>query len=35
MGFIYKISNNINDKLYIGKTCSTIENRWSHHKNDY
>lgn len=35
MGFIYKISNNINNKLYIGKTCSTIENRWSHHKNAY
>ena len=35
MGYIYKISNNINDKLYIGKTCTTILNRWSHHKNDY
>lgn len=35
MGFIYKIQNNLNGKLYIGKTCTTINNRWSHHLNDY
>ena len=27
-GFIYKISNSINDKVYIGKTLSTIEKRF-------
>lgn len=35
MGYIYKISNSINDKLYIGKTCTTLSNRWSHHISDY
>jgi hypothetical protein len=29
MAYIYKISNNINNKVYIGKTISTIENRWA------
>lgn len=32
MPYIYKISNDINDKLYIGKTLYTIERRWSQHK---
>lgn len=33
-GFIYKISNTINDKVYIGKTLSSIEKRFSIHKKD-
>lgn len=32
MGYIYKISNTINDKVYIGKTVETINIRWSRHK---
>jgi group I intron endonuclease len=31
MGYIYKITNNINGKCYIGKTERTIEIRWSEH----
>ena len=31
MGLIYKISNDINDKVYIGKTTRTMECRWSDH----
>lgn len=34
MGFIYKISNDINDKVYIGKTNFTIEDRWKEHLHD-
>lgn len=34
MAYIYKITNNINDKVYIGKTLDTIENRWKKHKQD-
>ena len=34
MPYIYKISNDINDKLYIGKTLYTIERRWRQHKNN-
>ena len=34
MPYIYKISNDINDKLYIGKTLYTIKRRWSQHKNN-
>jgi hypothetical protein len=26
-GFIYKITNDINDKIYVGKTLSSIEER--------
>ena len=33
-GYIYKIWNNINDKLYIGKTLSTIEERFREHCRD-
>ena len=34
MGFIYKITNKINNKIYIGFTQKTIEDRWcSHIKN--
>lgn len=35
MPYIYKIINDINDKIYIGKTTETIEKRWKEHCNDY
>ena len=31
MAFIYKISNNINGKSYVGKTLSSIKERWKQH----
>lgn len=31
MGYIYKIYNDINDKVYIGQTAKTIESRWCEH----
>lgn len=31
MGYIYKIINSINGKLYVGKTERTIEIRWKEH----
>ena len=31
MAFIYKITNNINGKMYIGKTDRDIETRWNEH----
>ena len=31
MGFIYKIYNDINDKVYIGQTSSTLEERFKQH----
>ena len=34
MGFIYVITNNINNKQYVGKTILTIEERWKQHKRD-
>ena len=33
-GFIYKITNTINNKVYIGKTLSSIEKRFAEHKED-
>ena len=30
--FIYKITNIINNKVYIGLTTTTIQKRWSTHK---
>lgn len=35
MGYIYKIINQINNKVYVGKTVTTIANRWLHHLDDY
>ena len=34
MGYIYKITNNINGKVYIGKTDFTVESRWKNHLHD-
>ena len=31
-GFIYKIINDVNDKVYIGQTITTIKERWWQHK---
>lgn len=31
MGFIYKVTNNINGKVYIGQTTRTVAVRWSEH----
>lgn len=33
MFIIYKITNNINGKLYIGQTCRSITERWKNHKH--
>lgn len=35
MGYIYCITNIIDNKQYIGKTVSTVVNRWKEHLNDY
>ena len=35
MPYIYKITNDINNKVYIGKTLDTIEKRWKEHCRDY
>ena len=34
MPYIYKITNLINQKIYIGKTTKTIESRWNKHWAD-
>lgn len=34
MAYIYKITNIINGKLYIGQTSSSIEERWKEHIKD-
>lgn len=34
MGYIYKIVNTVNDKVYIGKTQRTIQERWRDHIKD-
>ena len=33
MGFIYKITNKINSKVYIGQTCRDLQTRWREHKS--
>jgi len=33
--FIYKITNLINNKVYIGYNKSDSDRRWSDHKRDY
>lgn len=35
MGFIYKITNNQNNKIYIGQTVKSVEARFQQHKNNY
>ena len=35
MSFIYKITNDINDKIYVGKTNATIQKRWQEHCHDF
>lgn len=35
MACIYKITNLINDKVYVGKTLKTAEERWKEHCYDY
>lgn len=35
MPYIYKITNQINQKIYIGKTSYSIEKRWKEHCQDY
>ena len=32
MGYIYIITNDINDKVYIGQTIKTIKHRWKEHQ---
>lgn len=34
MPYIYKITNDINNKVYIGKTLESIEKRWKEHQRD-
>lgn len=35
MPYIYKITNSINQKCYIGKTLRTVEERWKEHCKEY
>ena len=35
MAYIYKITNRINKKVYIGKTYTSVEQRWKEHLRDY
>ena len=34
MGFIYKITNLINNKIYIGQTSRTVDTRWQEHQRN-
>lgn len=31
MGYIYKITNLVNNKIYVGQTLQSIQNRWNQH----
>lgn len=35
MGYIYKIVNDINNKIYVGMTRNTLIQRWKEHRNHY
>lgn len=35
MGHIYKITNTLNNKVYIGQTIKPVEKRFNQHKNNY
>lgn len=35
MAIIYKISNDVNDKVYIGQTTYSLAERWKGHKQEY
>lgn len=35
MAYIYQITNDVNGKVYIGKTERTVEERWAEHCRDY
>ena len=35
MAYIYQITNQVNGKIYIGKTERTIQERWKEHCRDY
>ena len=35
MPYIYKVTNNINGKVYVGKTLHPVEKRWKEHCQDY
>ena len=34
MGYIYKITNQVNSKIYIGQTTRTIKERWQEHRKN-
>lgn len=34
MGYIYKITNTLNNKIYIGQTIKSVEKRFQQHKNN-
>lgn len=34
IGYIYRITNRVNGKAYIGQTSRTVANRWSVHKSE-
>lgn len=35
MPYIYKIANDVNNKIYIGKTLKDVQSRWKEHCRDY
>lgn len=34
MGYIYKIQNKVDNKIYIGKTVNTVQERWAEHVDE-